>query len=137
MGRVPEWRWVAVLMCAGACLAFCATLQAAVRVWAVGDGLRIDPHTGKTFEDSEIYPERLRIKPGYKGVDAWLDAEVVRRTRADTVTINALPRRNLKKPIWTAEDTGRLRVPRLSLVEATTKGRAYTRSRSASRPAET
>jgi len=66
MGCVPKWRWVSVLMCAGACLAFCGTIQAAVRVWAVDDGLRIDPQTGKAFEDSEIYPERLRIKPGYR-----------------------------------------------------------------------
>jgi len=66
MGHGSEWRWVSVLMCAGAFLAFCGTIQAAVRVWAVDDGLRIDPQTGKAFEDSEIYPAHLRIKPGYR-----------------------------------------------------------------------
>ncbi len=50
----------------GASLAFCGTTQAAVRVWAVDDGVRIDPRTGKAFEDSELYPARLRIKPGYR-----------------------------------------------------------------------
>lgn len=40
--------------------------ETAVRVWAVDDGVRIDPQTGRAFEDAEIYPEHLRIKPGYR-----------------------------------------------------------------------
>ena len=66
MGHGSKWRWVSVLMCLGVFLAFCGTIQAAVRVWAVDDGLRIDPQTGRAFEDSEIYPAHLRIKPGYR-----------------------------------------------------------------------
>ncbi|MBM4039699.1 MAG: hypothetical protein FJ290_14415, partial [Planctomycetes bacterium] len=49
-----------------ACLAFSGTTEAAMRVWAVDDGLRIDPQTGKAFEDNAIYPEGLRLKPGYR-----------------------------------------------------------------------
>ena len=42
-----------------ACFASGGTIEAAVRVWAVDDGVRIDPQTGKAFEDSPIYPEGL------------------------------------------------------------------------------
>jgi len=37
-----------------------------MHVWAVDGGARIDPQTGKAFEDSEIYPSELRIKSGYR-----------------------------------------------------------------------
>ncbi len=37
-----------------------------MRIWAVDDGVRVDPQTGKAFEDSALYPEGLRIKPGYR-----------------------------------------------------------------------
>jgi hypothetical protein len=39
---------------------------AAMRLWAVDDGLRINPQSGKAFEDSPLYPEALRLKPGYR-----------------------------------------------------------------------
>lgn len=47
-------------------LARAETTQAAMRIWAVDDGVRIDPQTGKALEDNAIYPEGLRIKPGYR-----------------------------------------------------------------------
>jgi len=37
-----------------------------LRVWVVDDGVRIDPRTGTAFEDDAIYPEGLRIRPGYR-----------------------------------------------------------------------
>jgi len=49
----------------------CPTVQGAWQIWAVDDGVRIDPRTGKAFEDNTIYPERLRIKPGYRD-NNWL-----------------------------------------------------------------
>jgi hypothetical protein len=54
---------------AGLLASFCAagaTAAAAPRIWAVDDGVRIDPRTGMAFEESEIYPADLRIKPGYR-----------------------------------------------------------------------
>jgi len=68
----------------------------------------------------------IRVECPYKIVDAWLDAEIVRQSDADSVSINALPCTNWQVPLWTAENTGRLKVQRLSLVEATTKRNAYT-----------
>lgn len=53
------------LLVAGWC-AFSGTAQAAMRIWAVDDGVRIDPQTGKALEDNAIYPEGLRIRPGYR-----------------------------------------------------------------------
>ncbi|MBM4035397.1 MAG: hypothetical protein FJ291_26945, partial [Planctomycetes bacterium] len=49
-----------------ACLFPWGTMEAGMRVWAVDDGLRINPQSGKAFEDSELYPEGLRVKPGYR-----------------------------------------------------------------------
>ena len=46
-----------------ACLASCGPSEAAMRIWVVDDGLRINPQTGKAFEDNAIYPEALRLKP--------------------------------------------------------------------------
>lgn len=43
-----------------------APSQEPLRAWAVDDGVRIDPRTGTAFEDDPIYPEALRIKPGYR-----------------------------------------------------------------------
>ena len=48
--------------------------QAAARVWVVDDGLRIDPRTGKAFEESIAHPEALRIKPGYRDANWIFDA---------------------------------------------------------------
>jgi hypothetical protein len=45
-----------------ACLASCGTVEAAMRVWAVDDGLRIDPQTGRAFEDNAMYPVGLRMR---------------------------------------------------------------------------
>jgi hypothetical protein len=42
------------------------TVAADLQVWVVDDGVRINPQTGKALEDSELYPEALRIKPGYR-----------------------------------------------------------------------
>ena len=54
-----------------ASLAFSETAPAALRVWAVDDAVRIDPRTGKAFEQSAVYPAHLRIKPGYRE-DNWV-----------------------------------------------------------------
>jgi hypothetical protein len=57
------------LVCALLAAAFllsCGTIHAAVRVWAVDDGVRIDPRSGRAFEESAIYPAGLRITPGYR-----------------------------------------------------------------------
>lgn len=59
-------RMLVFALLAAAYLASCGTVEAAMRIWAVDDGLRIDPQTGKAFEDSAIYPAGLRIKPGYR-----------------------------------------------------------------------
>lgn len=40
------------------------TTAADLKVWVVDDGVRVNPQTGKALEDSELYPETLRIKPG-------------------------------------------------------------------------
>lgn len=37
-----------------------------MRVWAVDDGIKVNPQTGKAFEDNEIYPPALRLNPGYR-----------------------------------------------------------------------
>jgi hypothetical protein len=55
---------------AAACLAAGRPAGAAARVWVVDDGLRMDPRTGKAFEESEAYPEAL--KPGQ---DYWQPRE--------------------------------------------------------------
>jgi len=39
---------------------------APLRLWAVDDGVRVNPQTGLAFEDSPLYPQALRIKPGYR-----------------------------------------------------------------------
>jgi len=57
-------RTLVYALLAVACLASCGTMEAAMRIWVVDDGVRIDPRTGQAFEDSQIYPEGLRIKPG-------------------------------------------------------------------------
>ena len=62
----PGFRRHVVALLVPALLALCGPIQAAVRIWAVDDGVRIDPRTGKAVEESAIYPERLRIKPGYR-----------------------------------------------------------------------
>jgi hypothetical protein len=49
-------------------------IQAALRVWAVDDGVRIDPQTAKAMEDTTLYPEHLRIKPGYREGNWVFDA---------------------------------------------------------------
>ena len=59
-------RTLVYALLAGAYFASAGTIEAAARVWVVDDGVRIDPRTGKALEDSEIYPEALRIKPGYR-----------------------------------------------------------------------
>ncbi len=38
----------------------------AIHIWAVDDCIRVNPQTGMAFEDNEIYPSALRIKPGYQ-----------------------------------------------------------------------
>ncbi len=48
--------------------------DAATRVWAVDDGLRIDPRTGKAWEDNALYPAALRVKPGYREANCVFDA---------------------------------------------------------------
>ena len=48
------------------CFASCGSAAVAGRLWVVDDGVRIDPQTAKALEDNEIYPEDLRIKPGYR-----------------------------------------------------------------------
>ena len=63
---------------AAACFAACGRIEAGVRLWAVDDGVRIDPRTGKAFEDSEIYPEDLRITPGYRDGN-WVFSAAKRR----------------------------------------------------------
>ena len=40
--------------------------RAAMRIWAVDDGIRINPQTGQAFEENAIYPAALRLKPGYR-----------------------------------------------------------------------
>jgi hypothetical protein len=44
---------------------------AAMRVWAVDDAVRINPQTGEAFEDNDIYPSELRIKPRYQNKN-WI-----------------------------------------------------------------
>ena len=51
---------------------------AGMSVWAVDDAVRIDPQTGKAFEENEIYPSRLRIKPGYRDRN-WIFDRATRR----------------------------------------------------------
>jgi hypothetical protein len=60
LSRIP-----AAVLLAAASLSFGGAIQAAVRFWAVDDAVRIDPQTGKAFEENQIYPARLQIKPGY------------------------------------------------------------------------
>jgi hypothetical protein len=49
-----------------ASVASCPSARGEFRIWAVDDGLRINPQTGKAFEDSALYPATLRVKPGYR-----------------------------------------------------------------------
>jgi len=45
-------------MLATAALLLCGGAQAGVRVWAVGDSLRIDPTSGKAFEaNALVFPD--------------------------------------------------------------------------------
>ena len=48
--------------------------EASPRVWVVDDGSRIDPRTGKAFEENELYPEALRLRPGYREANSIFDA---------------------------------------------------------------
>ena len=61
----------------------------------------------------------------YVGVDAWLDATVVRKTEADSVTISAKGRTGGWKKIWQAEGTGELKLSKLSLKDAAWFGHGY------------
>jgi hypothetical protein len=51
---------------------------AAMRVWVVDDTVRINPQTGEAFEDNDIYPSDLRIKPGYQNKN-WIFDSAMRR----------------------------------------------------------
>lgn len=51
---------------------------AAMRVWVVDDAVRINPQTGEAFEDNDIYPSELRIKPGYQNKN-WIFDSAMRR----------------------------------------------------------
>lgn len=49
-----------------------------MRVWAVDDAVTINPQSGAAFEDNEIYPSELRIKPGYQNKN-WIFDGATRR----------------------------------------------------------
>jgi len=53
-----------------------------VRAWVVDDGVRINPQTGEAFEDNEMYPSGLRIKPGYRDRNWIFDTRTRRVTLA-------------------------------------------------------
>lgn len=65
---------VAVLLTV-TCFSSRGALESAPRLWVVDDGVRIDPQTAQALEDNEIYPEDLRIKPGYRDRNWVFDAE--------------------------------------------------------------
>jgi len=51
------------------------TARGDVTLWAVDDAVKIDPQTGKAFEDSDIYPARLRIGAGYRDENPVFDGD--------------------------------------------------------------
>ena len=53
---------------------------AAMRVWAVDDGIKINPQTGKAFEDSEIYPGDF---VGFDGPVPCIRLKLLRRGSQD------------------------------------------------------
>jgi len=61
----------------------------------------------------------------YVGVDAWLDAAIVRKTDADAVTIYAKGPKGGWKKVWSAEKTGVLKLEKVSLKDAAWFGHGY------------
>jgi hypothetical protein len=69
--RVPVHRFLWMML--SVLLLLCTSSAAAMRLWAVDDGLRINPQTGAGFEDCDIYPSQLRIRPGYREKNCIFD----------------------------------------------------------------
>ena len=93
----PGFRRHVVALLVPALLALCGPIQAAVRIWAVDDGVRIDPRTGKAVEESAIYPERLRIKPGYRDRNWIFDGAIRQIALAGARGVSA---RSSVSPVW-------------------------------------
>jgi len=70
--------YISLLFIIAALLLPRSSSPADLRVWAVDDAVRIDPQTGRAFEESDIYPSELRIKPGYRDRN-WVFDSAARR----------------------------------------------------------
>jgi len=68
------YRTLGAILLMAACFAAGGTAAGAMKIWVVDDGVRINPRTKTALEDSEIYPEALRIKPGYRDRNWVFDA---------------------------------------------------------------
>jgi len=61
----------------------------------------------------------------YVGVDAWLDATVVRKADADAVAIHVKGAKGGWKKVWSAKKTGTLKLEKISLKDAAWFGHGY------------